>query len=196
MKKILLIFLLMFPFIVLAKEEVAFSKCVDGDTFKVIINNSEKTVRMLAVDTPETVDPNEKVEYYGKESSEYTCALLKTAEKIELEYDIKSDRTDKYNRILAWVFVDDYLLQDKLVINGYAEVAYIYDEYKYVDILREHETQAKLEKIGIWNEEKSNSNDIVIVIGIMLLGFIYTYVKKRLKKKFRGSKIRLDLFKE
>lgn len=196
MKKILLIFLLMFPFIVLAKEEVAFSKCVDGDTFKVIINNEEKTVRMLAVDTPETVDPNEKVEYYGKESSEYTCTLLKTAEKIELEYDIKSDRTDKYNRILAWVFVDDYLLQDKLVINGYAEVAYIYDEYKYVDILREHETQAKLEKIGIWNEEKSNSNNIVIVIGIMLLGFIYTYVKKRLKKKFRGSKIRLDLFKE
>ena len=128
---------MLFPFFVYAKEEVTFSKCVDGDTIKVKVKNKEATVRMLAVDTPESVHPKKKVEYYGKEASDYTCNLITNAKKIELEYDSNSDKYDKYERLLAWVFVDDYLLQDKLVRNGYAEVAYLYDNYKYTDLLKD-----------------------------------------------------------
>ena len=67
---------------VYANEEVTFSKCVDGDTFKVILNEEEYTVRMLAVDTPETVHPTKGVEYYGKEASNYTCDKLTNAKKL------------------------------------------------------------------------------------------------------------------
>ena len=88
-----------------SKEKVTFSKCVDGDTIKVTIDGEVNTVRMLAVDTPETVHPTKGVEYYGKEASNYTCNLVTNAKKIELEYDKNSDKKDKYNRVLAWVWV-------------------------------------------------------------------------------------------
>lgn len=142
-----------------ANEEVTFSKCVDGDTFKVILNEEEYTVRMLAVDTPETVHPTKGVEYYGKEASNYTCDKLTNAKKIELEYDANSDKKDKYDRLLAWVFVDDELLQELLVENGYAKVAYLYDDYKYTNLLEEKQELASAKNIGIWNTEAANNYD-------------------------------------
>lgn len=198
MKRLVFIVLLLFPLFVFAKEQVEFSKCVDGDTFKIAMDNEIKTVRMLAIDTPESVHPTKKVEKYGKKASKYTCDLLTSAKKIELEYDNNSDKLDKYNRVLAWVFVDDYLLQDILVRNGYAEVAYLYNEYKYTNILKEHETLAKLEKLNIWSEEDTNDNkteevSIYVVIISILLAIISAYVKKKLKKINKKSKIKFSL---
>ena len=198
MKRLVFIVLLLFPLFVFAKEQVEFSKCVDGDTFKIVMDNEIKTVRMLAIDTPESVHPTKEAENYGKKASEYTCDLLTSAKKIELEYDNNSDKLDKYNRVLAWVFVDDYLLQDILVRNGYAEVAYLYNEYKYTDILKEHETLAKLEKLNIWSEEDTNDNkteevSIYVVIISILLAIISAYVKKKLKKINKKSKIKFSL---
>lgn len=197
MKKILFtIIILLFPILVFAKDEVKYSDCVDGDTIKVIINSEEKTVRLLAIDTPESVSTKVADEYYGKEASDYTCNLIKTAKTIELEYDSNSDKLDKYNRVLAWVFVDNKLLQGLLVRNGYAEVAYLYDDYKYTDILFNEEKIAKDNKLGIWKEEKTSYKEVIIAIGLFLLAILYSYVKKKLKKSLKGSKIRLDLFKE
>lgn len=197
MKKILFtIIILLFPILVFAKDEVKYSDCVDGDTIKVIINSEEKTVRLLAIDTPESVSTKVADEYYGKEASDYTCNLIKTAKIIELEYDSNSDKLDKYNRVLAWVFVDNKLLQGLLVRNGYAEVAYLYDDYKYTDILFNEEKIAKDNKLGIWKEEKTSYKEVIIAIGLFLLAILYSYVKKKLKKSLKGSKIRLDLFKE
>lgn len=193
MKKfVLFIMLFMFSCNVYAKEEVKFSKCVDGDTIKVLIKNKEYTVRMLAIDTPESVHPKKREEYYGKESSDYTCDKVKNANKLELEYDDKSDKKDKYDRILAYVFVDDYLLEDLLVTNGYAEVAYLYDDYKYADLLKDKESVAKAKRIGIWNEEernKFNNNDVSLSIKeiILLIGLsVALYFYKKIDKKVRN----------
>lgn len=145
-----------------SKEEVEFSKCVDGDTIKVLLNEKERTVRMLAVDTPESVHPTKGVEYYGKEASDFTCNIVTNAKKIELEYDDNSDKEDKYDRLLAWVFVDDELLQDKLIQGGYAEVAYLYGDYKYTSLLQDHQAVVETKEIGIWNmveREKYNTNN-------------------------------------
>lgn len=152
--KILLSLLLFVTFldVAWAREKVTFSKCVDGDTIKVMIDDEEKTVRLLAVDTPESVHPTKGVEYYGKEASDYTCKIISEAKIIELEYDEGSDREDKYDRLLAWVFVDDVLLQDELIKNGYAEVAYLYGDYKYTSLLQDHQRIAEASEIGIWNE--------------------------------------------
>ena len=172
MKKIIVSVLFMFLFIPIIsasseKVKVTFSKCVDGDTAKVILNNKEITVRFLAVDTPETKHPTKGEEPFGKDASNYTCNALKKATKIELEYDGK-DKTDKYDRHLAWVFVDDCLLQDKLIKKGYAEVAYLYDDYKYTSLLQDHETIAKLEKQGKWNDDVIQLESIIhIAIGVI-----------------------------
>ena len=131
------------------REKVTLAKCGDGDTARFIINGEEKKVRFLAIDTPE-VDKNEP---YSKEAKEYTCNALKNAKEIYLEYDSNSDKEDKYGRVLAFIYVDNILLQKSLIENGLAKVAYIYGDYEYVEELRETEELAKKNKIGIWQDE-------------------------------------------
>ena len=155
MKKIVFIFLCLFINInVFAEEiEVKLSKCVDGDTAKFIYKDEVITARFLAIDTPESVHPTIGEEPYGKEASNYTCSTLEKAEEIILEFDSNSDKTDKYNRYLVWVFVDGKLLQKQLISKGYAEVAYLYDDYKYTDELEKAQEKAKAKKVGIWSDE-------------------------------------------
>ena len=149
--------------IVNAEEiEVKFSDCVDGDTAKFIYKDEKITARFLAIDTPETVHPTKEEEKFGKDASEYTCKKIKKAKKIILEYDDDSDKLDKYNRHLVWVFVDDSLLQEELVSKGFASVAYLYGDYKYTDDLEKAEQVAEDKGLGIWsiNETESNDEDI------------------------------------
>ena len=134
------------------KVEVKFSKCVDGDTAKFILNNKEITARFLAIDTPETVHPTKKEEPFGKDASNYTCDKLMNAQDIVLEYDSGSDKTDKYDRHLVWVFYDDNFLQEELISLGYAKVAYLYGDYKYTTDLQNAEIVAKSDKKGIWGD--------------------------------------------
>lgn len=180
MKKVLLILLILLPFFVSA-DVVEFNKCIDGDTFKVVLNDEVVTVRLLAIDTPESVHPDKEKEYYGDESSSFTCNMIKNAKTIELEYDSNSDKYDKYNRLLAWVFVDGKLLQDEIIKNGYGRVAYLYDDYKYSNILKQSEMIAKNNHIGIWLDNSSNNVIYIVVITTLLLSIIM-YLKNKLKK--------------
>lgn len=158
MKKLIIFFSLFIIGInnIYAKEVVEFSDCVDGDTIKVLLDGKEYTARLLAVDTPESVHPQKEVEYYGKEASDYTCNKIKKAKKIEIEYDDNSDKMDKYDRLLVWVFTDGILLQKDLIENGYAKVAYLYDDYKYTSELESIQELVSAKNIGIWNEEAKN----------------------------------------
>ena len=158
------------PLVVQAKDKVKFEACVDGDTIKVTLNNEVKTVRFLAVDTPETKHPTKGVEPYGKEASEYTCNKVTNAKKIELEYDKNSDKEDKYGRLLAWIWVDGSLLQKELIDNGLARVAYLYGDYKYTSELQALEKVAQSEKKGLWEDETA-TQDLTITEQILnLLG--------------------------
>ena len=147
-----LIIVIFTPVFASEKVEVKFSKCVDGDTAKFILNKKEITARFLAIDTPETVHPNKKEEPFGKDASNYTCDKLTNANKIVLEYDSNSDKTDKYDRHLVWVFYDDNFLQEELISLGYAKVAYLYGDYQYTQDLQNVEVVAKSDKKGIWND--------------------------------------------
>lgn len=164
MKKLLLfgVMLLFIPTFVFADDvEVSLSKCVDGDTAKFEFKNGDIiTYRFLAIDTPETVHPTKEIEAYGKEASEYTCNRLTNAKKIVLEHDDKAGNTDKYGRGLAWVFVDDSLLQEELVERGLAEVAYLYGNYKYNDLLKDTEVVAKTLKVGMWGDSSELDDTI------------------------------------
>lgn len=173
------------------KNEVLFSDCVDGDTAKFILDNEEITVRFLAIDTPETKHPTKEVEIFGKDASEFTCNSLKNARKIELEYDENSDLKDKYERYLAWIWIDNKLLQNEIISEGLASVAYIYDDYKYVDLLESTQDEAKSNKKGIWSESSNddilnNENIHLIIIGfiVIILSLIFNknYRKKATKK--------------
>lgn len=151
---------------VFAKETVYLNKCIDGDTAKFKINEEIKTVRFLAIDTPEYTN---KKEAFGKEASEFVCNKLKSATRIEIEYDDKSDLYDKYDRLLAWIWTDDILLQEEIVSNGLGEVAYIYGDYLYVDNLILKESIAKENKINIWSDTPNNSELIIIIVVLLII---------------------------
>lgn len=207
MKKIVLIITLFFIGVIRVNAKtisVEFSECVDGDTAKFIYKGEKITARFLAIDTPETVHPTKEIEEFGKEASEYTCNKLKNAKEIKLEYDEESDKLDKYDRHLVWVFVDDVLLQKKLVSKGYASVAYLYGDYKYTEELEEVEQEVEEQKLGIWSieqsdketneiEEKENNTEevtkkdykeIIILIGIVIIMCAFsTKARKKVKKE-------------
>lgn len=209
-KKLILIISIFFIGInmVFAKDKVTFSKCVDGDTFKVLLSDKEYTVRMLAIDTPESVHPTKGVEYYGKEASDFTCDKVTKAKTIELEYDDNSDKLDKYERLLAWVFVDGELLQQTLIEQGYAKVAYLYGDYKYTKMLQEKQELVEVSNVGIWNtqakeayesslnvvnqetstESTSYSRQDIIIMVILLLIIIFVgnkSIKNKATKKLK-----------
>lgn len=199
MKKIyiLIISLFIIPLNVYAKkEEVKLSKCIDGDTITVIINKEERKVRFLAVDAPE-IDTNEA---YSNEAKEFTCNILTNAKKIYLEYDKNSDKEDKYERILAWVWADDILVQKELIKDGYAKIAYLYGEYKYTSELSKFESIAKENKTNIWGDYKeeikptptkkkkkldiyldrlNKSYEILVIVIAGILALITLYLKRK-----------------
>ena len=168
------------------KIQVSFGSCIDGDTANLILNNEEIKVRLLAIDTPETKHPTIGEEPFGTKASEYTCTQLENAKKIEIEYDLNSDRLDKYDRHLVWVWVDDYLLQDEIIKEGLAEVAYLYGDYKYTGTLQDHQTIAQVNKLGIWGEyqepEKNYFMIGLIIGGSIILLFAGKLTKTKIKK--------------
>src|SRR4030066_595806 len=80
------------------------TRVIDGDTIVVTIGGQEEKVRLIGVDTPETVHPNKPVEYFGKEASEFTRRMVE-GKQVSLEYDWQ--RKDKYGRTLAYVYLKD-----------------------------------------------------------------------------------------
>lgn len=167
MKKILFFIFIFFISINICcaeeKVKVSFNSCIDGDTANLLLDGEEIKVRMLAIDTPETKHPTIGREPFGEEASEYTCNRLKNAKEIEIEYDQNSDKLDKYERHLVWIWVDDYLLQDEIIKEGLAEVAYLYGDYKYTGTLENHQTIAKVNKVGIWRDYTEEEKEIVKV---------------------------------
>ena len=106
----------------------------DGDTAVFYIEEEGNVIcRFLAIDTPELGE-----EGYD-EAKRFTDNTLEKASKIVLELDPNSQRYDKYDRLLAWVWVDGELLQAKLIENRLAVIRYIFHDYLYMDYLEKIE---------------------------------------------------------
>ncbi len=119
----------------------------DGDTVFVKINNRDETVRLIGINTPEIDGKYVSEEFFGKEASEFTKKLVKR-EKVRLEYDI--EKRDKYNRLLAYVYLPDGRMLNKILVkNGYAK-AYKFFKYKMKKEFIRLEKAAKTECLGLW----------------------------------------------
>lgn len=118
---------------------------IDGDTFTI---EGGKVVRMIGIDTPETVRPSKPVQCYGKEASLKTQELLEGKE-VKLEKDVSE--TDKYNRLLRYVYIDDIFVNEYLVKEGYAKSSSYPPDIKYQDKFIEAQKKAQEENKGLWN---------------------------------------------
>lgn len=127
-------------------------KVVDGDTIHVTINNEKKTVRLIGIDTPETVDPRKEVQCYGTEASNRLKELIDKKEVI-LESDTSQAEVDKYGRILRYVTLNSVSINEQLVYDGFA-FEYTYDEpYKYREKFLAAQADAKKNQRGLWNPQ-------------------------------------------
>ena len=131
-------------------------KVVDGDTIDVDMDGKVQRIRLIGVNTPETVHPNKDVEYFGKEASEYTKQNL-SGKKVSIETDDSQDRYDKYGRLLAYVFVDGKNFNKSLIENGYA-YEYTYNvPYKYQSEFKTAQKTAEVENRGLWGPKKTEN---------------------------------------
>ncbi len=131
-------------------DEVSLIRVVDGDTIVVMLENKETTIRYLLIDAPEKYHANQPEQPFSKEATEMNKQLLESG-KITLEFD-EGNRYDKYQRLLAYVYVDGQRVQDKLLEKGLARVAYIYPPNdRYENDLKKIEEQAIEAKQGVWS---------------------------------------------
>ena len=131
----------------------------DGDTFRLKVNGKEKRVRLLMVDTPEMNYEENNPMPFAESAKDYTQKLLENASEIEVLSDV-GNKTDHYGRLLAYVFIDDVLLQELLLREGYAAVRYIDKPNNTMEEqFKELEEIAKSNKINIWEEENYLQQD-------------------------------------
>lgn len=124
----------------------------DGDTFKINYNGKEEKVRLIGIDTPESVHPDKsKNTKYGKIASDYTKNLLEN-KTVKLEFDVS--QTDKYGRLLVYAYLENgEMLNEKLLKEGYAQVATYAPNVKYADKFKTLQEEARKNKVGFWAED-------------------------------------------
>ena len=130
--------------------ECSYLRAKDGDTLVVKINDIEETIRLVEIDTPESVNPNEELNTTeGIIASNYVKSLLKDGQKLYISKDMTE--RDKYGRLLRLVWLEKPIndseeeLRNKclnaiLILKGYARVVK-YDEYKYQKVFRKFEKE-------------------------------------------------------
>lgn len=128
--------------------EAVLSYVIDGDTAVFIVNNQEQKVRFIGIDCPEDTTTKEE---YGDVATAYTKKILEEANTIRLEVEPNATRQDKYERYLYWVYVDNVLLEELILLQGLAEVKYLNDNYQYTIELYDAENVAKQNKLNIWS---------------------------------------------
>ena len=121
------------------------TRVIDGDT---IVVEEVGTVRLIGVDTPETVDPRRPVGYFGKEASDFTRQLA-VGTRVRLEFD--QDRTDRYGRTLAYVYLqpEGLLLNAEIIRQGYG-FAYTQFPFRMIEQFRSLEREAREAGRGLW----------------------------------------------
>jgi len=131
---------------------------VDGDTIKVLIDGKTTTLRLIGIDTPETVDPRKPVQCFGLEASKKAKELL-TGRKVRIEQDSTQDKLDKYGRLLAYVYRDDGLFYNEYMVKqGYAhEYTYVIP-YKYQVEFKADQKYAQDNKLGLWSPNTCNGD--------------------------------------
>ena len=133
-------------------------RVVDGDTMKLKLDKTKEvvTLRLLLVDTPESVKKGVDPQPYSIEASNFSKNTLKAGDTVYIEYD-EGDKTDKYDRHLGylWYYSNDnsnwQMFNETLISQGYARVGYIYSQKRHLDEFYKAQDYAKSNKLNIWS---------------------------------------------
>lgn len=134
-------------------------RVVDGDTLDIDMNGTIERIRLIGMDTPETVDPRKVVQCFGKEASDKAKEML-NEKMVSIEADKSQGERDSYKRLLRYVYLEDGTFFNKYMIaEGYAhEYTYQSNPYKYQLEFKEAEKQARETAKGLWSPDSCNGN--------------------------------------
>lgn len=136
------------PAALVQKARVA--RVVDGDTIE--LEGGEK-VRLIGIDTPETVKPDTPVQPFGPEASAFTKQLLPEGQEIDLELD--AEERDRYGRLLGYVYLPDGTMVNAAIMDaGLAQVMTIPPNVKYADLFLTLQQDARSDGRGLWAGEQ------------------------------------------
>ncbi|MDW7668312.1 MAG: thermonuclease family protein [Bacillota bacterium] len=128
-------------------EEAVVERVVDGDT--IVIFGGER-VRMIGINTPESVKEAGEIEHYGIEASNFTKNKLE-GKTVYLEKDVSN--RDGYDRLLRYIYLEDGTFYNELIVKeGYAFAGTYPPDVKYNEILHEAEIYARENNLGLWGE--------------------------------------------
>lgn len=135
---------------------VTVTRVVDGDTVEISPTvDGNDSVRLIGMDTPETVDPGEEVEPYGPEASAYVVSRL---EGIEVDLEFDEERLDQYDRLLAYVYtIDGEMVNEDLVEEGLAQSYPYPPNTRYEDRFAAAQDAAAIAGLGIWGLAQADS---------------------------------------
>jgi micrococcal nuclease len=137
-----------------ALTEAQVTRVVDGDTIEVLIDGVEYRVRYIGIDTPETKHPTRGVEPFGPEASQANSELVE-GRTVLLEKDVSE--TDRYGRLLRYVYVGDLMVNEELLRRGLAQIATFPPDVKYVDRFLGIQRAAQEAGVGMWASESSTA---------------------------------------
>ncbi|MFC5948804.1 thermonuclease family protein [Pseudonocardia lutea] len=124
---------------------------IDGDTVDVRVEGDVRRVRLLNIDTPETVDPDEDVQCLGPEASAYLGELIPVGTEVTLRYD--NERTDAYGRTLAAVFADDNFVNAEMARAGLAAAVVYGENDDYLPDVQEAQQEAQEAGRGLYSPD-------------------------------------------
>jgi micrococcal nuclease len=123
-------------------------RVIDGDTFEVELPGGVEDVRLIGIDTPETVKPDTPVQCYGERASHFTHRLLE-GRRVRLRVGVEP--RDVYGRLLAYVRVGGLLVNAALVRRGLARTLTIPPNDRLAPRLRRLELRAARAGRGLWS---------------------------------------------
>jgi len=128
------------------------SRVIDGDTVEITNQNEKFTVRLIGVDTPETVSPRSEMECFGTAASNFTKTTL-LSQKVKLVADETQGDTDRYGRLLRYIYINEELFNAQLIKHGFANEYTYKVPYRFQKEFQQLEQKARELSLGIWGEE-------------------------------------------
>lgn len=132
-----------------AQQQVRVVRVIDGDTIVVNNGGTDETVRLLNVDTPETKDPDVRVECLGPEATTFLERRLKPGAVVNLDYDI--ERTDKYGRTLAAVYESGALVNADIARAGFGVAVTFEPNHRFYPPVRQAQEEAERTRLGLFS---------------------------------------------
>ena len=128
--------------------QVQVLRVIDGDTIEVSWRDTKEKVRLIGIDTPESVHPDQNKNVpYGKIASEFTKSMLE-GQTVGLEFDVQE--RDRYGRLLAYVYIGDIMFNKLLLDEGHASVSTFPPNVRYVSEFTDAQTAARNSGKGQW----------------------------------------------